>query len=213
MNTRKLTHLLAGATASALLLAGCGGGQETATTTSPGAGAASSTTAAEAEHNEADVVFAQGMIPHHRQAVAMAELAASRTDDPEVLDLAGRVGLAQEPEIELMISWLEEWDAEVPEGTGMPGMDGGGMNHGGMDGGGMGGMMTPEQMTQLEQGSGSAFDRMFLEMMTEHHRGAIEMAQTQLAEGADPEALELAQTIIETQRAEIEEMEQLLQQL
>jgi uncharacterized protein (DUF305 family) len=81
---------------------------------------------------------------------------------------------------------------------------------GGMEG--MGGMMTPEQMTALEQASGPEFDRMFLEMMVEHHRGAVEMAQTELDEGADPEAQALAQQIIDTQQAEITEMESLLQQ-
>ena len=73
--------------------------------------------------------------------------------------------------------------------------------------------MTPEQMQQLQGASGPAFDRMFLEMMIEHHRGAVEMAQTELQDGADPEALALAQKIIDTQQAEITEMDTLLQQV
>ena len=73
-------------------------------------------------------------------------------------------------------------------------------------------MMTPDQMDQLGQADGAGFDRLFLQLMTEHHRGAIEMAQTELAQGADPRATQLAQTIIDTQRPEITEMETLLTQ-
>ena len=74
-------------------------------------------------------------------------------------------------------------------------------------------MMTPEQMGQLDQAAGAGFDRLFLQLMIEHHRGAIEMAQAELDQGADPRATQLAQTIIDTQRAEITEMETLLTQI
>lgn len=196
-------RLLAATAIAGLALAGCASGAETA----PGStGSGSSTAASQGTQNDADVTFAQGMIPHHRQAVEMAELAASRSENPQVLDLASRIGAAQIPEIETMTSWLQAWGAEVPAEGDMGGM--GGM--GGMSG--MGGM-TPEQMQSLEQASGAAFDRMFLEMMVEHHRSAVEMAQVELDEGADPEALQLAQTIIDTQQAEITEMETLLTQV
>lgn len=209
MNTRlHPARLLAGIAATGLVLTGCASGTETSSGSA--APPASSSAAAEGEHNEADVAFVQGMIPHHRQAVEMAELATSRSENPEVVDLATRIGSGQQPEIDQMIGMLEEWGAEVPaEGGGMGGMDQGGM--GGMSG--MSGMMTPEQMQGLEQASGPAFDSMFLEMMIQHHRGAVEMAQVELQKGADPEAQELAQTIIDTQQAEIAEMETLLQQV
>ncbi len=159
-------------------------------------------------NNDADVEFAQGMIPHHRQAVEMAELAAGRTENPEIVDLAARIGAAQAPEIDTMTGWLQEWDAEVPADGDMADMEG--MDHGGGDMAGMDGMMSPEQMGRLEQSSGADFDRLFLEQMTEHHVGAVEMARTELDAGADPDALALAQAIIDTQQAEIDEMADLL---
>ncbi|MBW0109202.1 DUF305 domain-containing protein, partial [Pseudonocardia sp. KRD-182] len=197
--SRKFTaaRLLAATAVAGLALAGCASGADTAAPGSTGSG--SSTAAAQTTQNDADVTFAQGMIPHHRQAVEMAELAAGRSENPEVLDLAARIGAAQGPEIETMTGWLQEWGAEVPAEGDMGDM--GGMA--GMGSGeGMGGMMTPEQMQGLEQATGAAFDRMFLEMMVGHHRSAVEMAQVELDEGADPEALALAQTIIDTQQAE-----------
>ncbi|MCX6465168.1 MAG: DUF305 domain-containing protein [Pseudonocardiales bacterium] len=210
MTTKKTAARLLAATAiTTFALAGCASGTEPAPSGSAPAGAPSAA-AAQGEFNDADVAFAQGMIPHHRQAVAMAELVAGRTENPEVIDLAARIGGAQEPEIATMTGWLQEWGAEVPAEGEMGGMAG--MDHGGMAGmEGMSGMMTPEQMTALEQASGPEFDQMFLEMMVEHHRGAIEMAQTELDEGSDPEALALAQQIIDAQQAEITEMESLLQ--
>lgn len=147
------------------------------------------------------------MIPHHRQAVEMAELAADRTDDPEVLALAEEIRAAQGPEIETMTRFLQAWGAEVPS-AGMSGMDGG---MGGMDHGGMSGMMSPDQMTQLEAAEDAAFDRMFLEMMIAHHEGAVADAQRELAEGANPQVTALAQEIVDTQTAEIERMRRLLQ--
>jgi uncharacterized protein (DUF305 family) len=214
MTTKKnLARLLTATAITTFALAGCASGTEPAPAGS-GTPSSSSSATAQGESNDADVTFAQGMIVHHRQAVEMAELAAGRTENPQVLDLATRIGAAQEPEIATLTGWLQEWGAEVPAEGDMSGM--GGMDHSGMEsmGGmeGMGGMMTPEQMTALDQASGPDFDRMFLEMMVEHHRGAVEMAQTELDEGADAEALALAQQIIDTQQAEITEMESLLQQ-
>ncbi len=154
-----------------------------------------------ADHNDADVTFAQLMIPHHSQAVEMARLAGDRAQDPEVKELATRIEGAQEPEIEQMQGWLEAW-GEDPEARVMDGM-----KHGGA------GMMTDEDMSQLEAATGAEFDAMFLEMMILHHNGAVEMAETELAEGQFPEALELASAIEVAQEAEIGEMQQLLEDL
>ena len=157
---------------------------------------------------EADVRFAQDMVVHHRQAVEMAELAASRTENPQVLDLAARIGAAQEPEIATMTGWLTEWGADVPAAMPMSGTDHGSMDHSGMsDMSGMSGMMTGEEMTRLEQASGPTFDRLFLELMIVHHEGALAMASAELT---DPRAVELAGTIRATQQAEIDEMRGLL---
>lgn len=155
------------------------------------------------EHNEADVQFATGMIPHHQQAVTMSDMALEQ-GGPEVAALAERIQTAQGPEIETMTAWLEAWGEEVPQDMDQMDMDG--MDHMGMEG-----MMTPEQMDSLMEAGGTQFDTMWLEMMIEHHNGAITMSETQVAEGENPEVVDLAENIAETQAAEIAEMEDLLQ--
>lgn len=152
--------------------------------------------------NAADVTFAQMMIPHHQQAVEMSDLAAERADSQEVKDLAAEIKAAQAPEIEMMTGWLEDWGEPV-EGS-MGGMDMGG-------GGGMNGMMSEEQMASLEAASGAEFDEMFLTQMREHHVGAVMMAEQELEAGQFPAAKDLAQRIVDTQRAEIEEIDRLLE--
>jgi len=156
------------------------------------------------------------MIPHHTQAVHMAEMATQQAGNDQVKQLAARIQQAQGPDIEQMRGFLAAWGE--PE-TGAAGTSGsmGGMDHGNMGTSsstpmshGMSGMMTDQQMQQLGQANGTTFDRMFLQMMTEHHNGAIQMAQTELAQGQNPDAKALAQKIINDQQAEIAEMQQLL---
>lgn len=155
-------------------------------------------------HNAADVAFAQQMIPHHQQAVEMAELAETRAVSPEVKDLATRIKGAQDPEIETMTGWLEDWGEE------MSGDDMADMGHGDMSTDDMPGMMSEAQMADLEAASGEEFDRTFLTLMIEHHEGAIEMAETEQDEGEHPDAIALAEDIEEAQTAEIATMEELL---
>jgi uncharacterized protein (DUF305 family) len=214
----KITHVATAATtlAAALVLSACGGA-EPAGSAPPAAPAPAPTSAAapgatvSTEHNQADIAFAQGMIPHHQQAVEMSKLATDRAGGDDVRGLATAIEQAQGPEIAQMQTFLTTWGA--PASGGMPGMDQGGMSgmdHGGMGQGGMAGMMTPDQMRQLEQAGGADFDRMFLEMMIAHHEGAVQMAQTELAAGANPEAKALARQIVDAQQAEIGQMRQLL---
>ena len=208
--TTRLARLAGGLLAASVVLPGCSGGDDAAGGHGAGGHATSSTPAGEsAAFNNADVTFVQGMIPHHRGALAMAQLAEGRAQDPRVLDLATRIEAAQQPEIDTMTGWLEEWGEPVPEEA-----DGsaGGMDHGGGHPGGgadMGGM-TEEGMAALETASGAEFDRMFLAMMIEHHRGAVEMAETEIVEGSNPDAVDLARDIADAQTAEITEMEALL---
>jgi uncharacterized protein (DUF305 family) len=206
--TARRRAVLATGAALTALLAACGGGGATdsAPNAAPGSAPPASSSAATAEHNDADIRFAQMMIPHHRQAVAMAEVAADRADSQPVTDLADQIRAAQEPEIATLTGFLQAWGAEVPADGGM-----GGMDHSGMAPGGMTGMTTPEQMDQLEVASGTVFDAMFLQMMIAHHEGAITDAQAELAEGSNPQAKDLAQKIVDDQRAEIAQMQQLLQ--
>lgn len=195
MNRKSVLGVLVTATA-ALALTACGD-SGTPSAGAPTSAAPVSPAAASAAHNAADIAFVQGMIPHHSQAVDMAKLAPAKAGNEQVKQLAARIEQAQGPEIAQMRGFLTAWS--VPESPGgMAGMSG------------MSGMMTDAQMQQLGQATGAAFDRMFLQMMTEHHKGAIQMAQTELASGQNPEAKALAQKIIADQQAEIAEMQRLL---
>lgn len=165
------------------------------------------------DHNQVDVAFAQNMIPHHAQAIAMSRLAAPRAVSPQVKDLAARIQLGQQPEIDQMSGWLRAWHASVPA-TDDPlgGMDQGDMGQMEHDtSGAMPGMLSGDQMHQLEQTTGPAFDRMFLQMMITHHQGAITIARAaELPAGHNPDARHLAQRIVDTQQHEITEMQTLL---
>ncbi len=158
--------------------------------------------AAEEVHNDADTEFAQMMIVHHEGAIEMAELAVERAGSEEVRALGERIAAAQGPEIETMTSWLEAWGEETPDG-----MEMGGMDHGDMQMDGMDQEMVMEQLSGL---SGADFDRRFLELMIEHHRGAIEMSEQHHEAGENPEAIQLSAEIIDAQTLEITEMTNLL---
>jgi uncharacterized protein (DUF305 family) len=202
------------AAVTAVLVAACGdsSGSATATSTTPSV-AATSAAAISAAHNAADTAFVQGMIPHHAQAIEMADTAVRRASNDQVKQLATRIQQAQGPEIEQMRRLLTTW-GEPETGPGATsGMDHSQMGHGTSTmpmPQGMSGMMTDQQMQQLGQATGADFDRMFLQMMTEHHNGAIQMAQTELTDGHNPDAKALAQKIISDQQAEIAEMQRLL---
>ncbi|WMY77408.1 DUF305 domain-containing protein (plasmid) [Citricoccus nitrophenolicus] len=219
---RNTTTLAALTLASALALTACGTGAEdngagsestpatssaaatsTATdTATPSATATGSAEEISAEHNDADVMFAQMMLPHHEQAVEMSEMLLAKDDIPaEVADFAQQVIDAQGPEIERMNAMLTAWDAE-PMGD-MEGMEG-------MDHGGMSGMMSEEDMAALEEAQGTEAARLYLEQMTAHHEGAVDMAQDQVDNGQNPQAVALAEQVITAQEAEIAEMEQML---
>ncbi|WP_101790292.1 DUF305 domain-containing protein [Nonomuraea indica] len=205
---QRITSAAAAGAGALVLLTACGGGGDAPMSghAAPATGGAAVTptgTQPGASFNDADVMFAQMMIPHHRQAVEMAELAESRAKDPEVKELAAKIKAAQDPEIATMRGWLEEWGRPAPTGTeGMADM-----------GHGMPGMMSPEDMGMLGKASGAAFDKRFTQMMIAHHKGAIEMARTEQQQGADPEAKELARTIESSQQAEVEQMQKILDRL
>jgi len=202
----KRVFALPAAALTALVLAGCGSNDTPAATpASATAPAASSSPSMSTAHNDADVMFAQMMIPHHRQAIDMAKIASTRASSPDVKALAAKIRTAQDPEIQTMSTWLLAWKAAVP--TGMPGMDHG---DGGMSMPSMPGAMSEADMKKLESLSGAAFDKDFLTMMTAHHRGAIQMAQEQQKNGENPEAVALAAKIVTDQTAEVAEIQKLL---
>ena len=206
MRTSTRLGALVGAAALSLALAACGttansaSGMDNPTSTSS---SASPSSAVDAVHNAADVSFTQQMLVHHQGAIAMAQLAPSRASNQQVKDLASRIEAAQTPEIDEMARWLKTWgepSASTDNSMGSMGSD-------------SMGMMTDEQMNQLKAASGTVFDRMFLQMMTAHHQGAIAMAKTEQANGSNPQATALARSIETSQTAEVTEMGQLLQNL
>jgi uncharacterized protein (DUF305 family) len=145
------------------------------------------------------------MIPHHGQAISMAEMALDTSDDPDITRLVSAIKAAQQPEIDQLSAWLAEWGQPVPDAD--MGADHDMSGTGGMM---MSGMMSATDMARLDESSGSAFDRMWLEMMIQHHEGAIDMADDELEDGEFAEAKQMATAIITSQQAEITEMEALI---
>jgi uncharacterized protein (DUF305 family) len=201
---RKRTTLIgAGALAVLAISTGCSSPNEAAHPAghSPSsATVAPSTTAAAEAHNDADVMFAQHMIPHHNQAIEMSDtLLAKQGIDPRVTELASQIKAAQGPEIQQMQSWLTQWDTPS-----MPPMSG----HGEMAG--MSGMMSEQDMTALKDAQGVDASKLFLTQMIAHHEGAITMAQTEIKDGQYPPAVEMAHAIVTTQQREIDTMKGIL---
>lgn len=208
------------AVASTLALAACGEATDattdattsatsTATTTPETTETTTATTEADgeisADHNDADIMFAQMMIPHHQQAVEMSEMLLAKEGIPaQVVEFAQGVIDAQGPEIDRMNAMLEAWDQQ-------PVTDSGGMDHGKM--GGMSGMMSQEDMAALEEAQGTEAARLYLEQMTTHHEGAVDMARDEVADGQNPHAITLAEQVISDQEAEIAQMQQMLTDL
>jgi uncharacterized protein (DUF305 family) len=193
---------IAGALAVSLGLAGCaaesgtsgGGMHSNHDSSSP---MSSMMPDANADHNEADVMFAQMMIPHHAQAVEMSDIVLAKPDLPaDVSALATRIKGAQAPEIETMTGWLEGWN--VP--TTMSDHSGDGMS----------GMVDAAGLDKLKAAQGTEAARLFMEQMTGHHEGAIAMAKQELGAGKYPDAIKLARDVVTAQEAEIAEMKKLL---
>ncbi|MCE7004507.1 DUF305 domain-containing protein [Kibdelosporangium philippinense] len=180
--------LMAIGAAIALAVTGCSslGGSSTAAV--PPAQASS--------HNQADVKFAQDMIPHHQQTIQMADLATRQATGQKVKIVAASVLSAEEKEIQMMKGWLTQWKAAHPDAA----------KHGGHD---MPGMISTSDMTALEAMSGAAFDSQWLSMIEKHLESGVTMSKTVLAEGQSAEAKAMANEIIENQEAKIKEVQAL----
>lgn len=145
----------------------------------------------------ADVSFMQGMIVHHQQAVDMAKLVRQRTNNEAVLKTADRIEAGQKDEMEFMRTWLEDRNLDVA-------MQGMGHAHHTMKG-----MASPEQMRELAAANGTAFDRLFLELMVAHHLGAVDMVdELHGVSGSayDPVMYEFTNDVVSDQRSEIDRM-------
>lgn len=207
MMPKKFLTLSATAIAAALALAGCSTGTSGSTATSsslastgssmPGMGPgmmSSSAPAAATEHNAADTMFAQGMIPHHEQAVEMSEMMLGKNIPAAVTDLATRIKAAQAPEIETMTGWLKSWNESATMGAGHS----------------MDGMMGEDDLNELEAVQGTEAAKLFLKQMIVHHEGAVMMAKTETSQGKNADAIKLSKDIVTAQEAEIKKMQDLL---
>lgn len=181
---------IGGVLAASLVLTACSAGNA-----NDASGPSGSSSDNAATFNDQDVMFAQGMVVHHTQAIDMAQTILDKDGiDLRVIQLAEDIKEAQAPEIDQLNGFLDQWGAPSE------------MN-------GMGGMMSESDMADLEAATGVEASRLFLEQMTEHHMGAVDMAQMEVDQGQDPDATALAQKIIDDQTSELALMEELLASL
>ncbi len=190
---------LVAAVLAAVVLTGCAG--------SPGGG----TSADGSSFDDADVTFTTAMVPHHAQAILMAKMVPAHGASAHVKELAQQILAEQGPEIVQMQDLLSQWGRPAAP-TGSMSSTGGMAGMGGTDVGQAlaQGMMTDEQMRDLTAAAGPAFDRLFLQMMIDHHEGAVAMAKTELSDGENTDAQVLAENISDAQLAQITLMQQLL---
>ena len=159
---------------------------------------------ADTSYSPADAQFMRDMVPHHHQALEMAELVAARTNRPELIDVAGRIEASQGDEIEFMQRWLSERGEPVPDPAAHAAMH---THHS------MAGMATPEQMAELAAAEGIDFDRLFLKLMIAHHEGAVKMVKELLKQPGsayDPVLFDFTTDVTNDQNTEIERMNALL---
>lgn len=185
----------------------------------PGAAAAEAIAKARADsaltkHVQADVDFMSGMIGHHAQAIVMSQWAPTHGASPEVQRLAARIINAQNDEIHIMQAWLAQRGLPVPEAKAAPMMMtmADGTKHEML----MPGMLTEQQMAQLDSARGKEFDRLFLTDMIQHHRGAISMVKDWMdsyGAGQDELVFKMASDINVDQTTEVARMQRMLASL
>ena len=201
----RMLALASTALITTLVLAGCGQNNDPGMSGMDHGSSSSSPSSSEAsgDFNAADEMFVTMMIPHHQQAIEMADqILAKDGIDERVVSLAEQIKAAQDPEIQTMKGWLQEWG--VPYDDSMSGMEG-------MDMGG--GMMSEDDMAALDAATGVEATRLFLNGMIAHHQGAVTMAQSVLTNGQNTDVAALAQQIIDGQTAEITTMQDILASL
>jgi uncharacterized protein (DUF305 family) len=195
VHTRRLRAAATVAAVAAVaggLLGGCSG----STASGPATGQPPATPAAGQRHNQADVAFLQDIIPHHTQAITMSDLAHTKATSLRVKAIAVRIRAEQDQQITRAHDLLGAWGAPMPAG--------------GSGNGQVPGMLSDQQIQQLKSATGDDFDQTFLRLMIDHQKGAIQLAQTELVQGSDPQARRLAQDIITGQQNEVNQMQKLL---
>jgi uncharacterized protein (DUF305 family) len=184
------------ALATAAVVSSCGG-----SSSSDDHGTHSGHDAHSIEHNEADVAFAQNMIPHHQQAVDMSAMVPSHTANPDLIVIANHIGPDQQSEIDVLKELLAQWgEPTAPDHSGHDG-------HGAM---GIDGMVDGATMSRLESLTGSEFDTLWLRSMIRHHQGAVAMARPEIVHGLNPDAVKMANIIVDWQQLEIAQMNKLV---
>ncbi|MEV5763741.1 DUF305 domain-containing protein [Micromonospora sp. NPDC052213] len=180
------------------LLLGYAGGLLTPRLTRPG-------------ETSAEAGFARDMTTHHAQAVEMGLVAFDRGTDPEVRSIGGDIATAQQGELGIMQAWLRSWELDPagsePSMSWMP--DGTGMVKNGL----MPGMATPEEMAKLHAAEGRELDVLFLQMMIKHHLGGIHMIDGILEASDEPDVVRTAQTMKNTQRKDLTNLQNALKRL
>lgn len=177
---------------------GSHGGSHQGSDHSGGHAAAEITPPPGADWNAEDAAYLLDMIAHHRQAIVMSELVPDRASSESVRRLASGIDAGQGAEILTMAAWLDEHDVPVPtleevEDHRMPGM------------------LSDAQLDDLEAADGPEFDELYLTGMIQHHEGALQMAEDQVAEGLDPVVVAMASEVIAGQTAEIDRMRTILE--
>jgi uncharacterized protein (DUF305 family) len=168
----------------------------TSGTSSAGSSAAANSTPATGAHNQADVTFAQGMIPHHEQhCIQMSDIILGKQGiDPRVVQLANQIKAEQGPEIQQMRSWLSQWGQPTTSSMAP-------------------GMMSDQDMTALKNAQGVDASKQFLTGMIQEHQAAIAMAQDEIKSGQYPPAVALAHSIVTNHQQEISTMQGILASL
>ena len=191
MRTHKVAGVVLGAVVAGLL-AGCSGTADTAPQSPQRA-----TAAGQQRHNDADITFLQDLLPHHVQTGTMTDLARTKATSPKVKALATRIKAEQDQQITRIHDLLGAWGVPITAGDSGNGQ--------------VPGILSDQQMQQLSSASGSEFDQAFLRLMIDHQQGAIQLAQTELAQGSDPQARRIAQDTVTRQQTQVNQMQKMLQ--
>lgn len=154
----------------------------------------------DADWNAADAAYLTRMVAHHSQALDMTELAETRADDPRVRRMARSIDVGQRREVVVMATWLVDHGQPEPTPATVAAV-----HHEGMPG-----MVSDGRLADLSEARGTAFDRLFLEAMVQHHQGAVAMAEQVLGVGEDQRVDEMATEVIASQNAEVAIMRGLL---
>jgi uncharacterized protein (DUF305 family) len=149
-------------------------------------------------HNLADVAFATHMIPHHQQGADLAAMVPAHSNNADLVKLASGIASTQKPEIMMLADMVTQWSAQPDADTRGPADKA------------MTGMVDQATLTKLGTLNGTDFDKLWLHSMISHHQGALDMANTEVKNGKDPDAIAMAKKMASAQQGEIDQMVKML---